>query len=137
MLPKTHIILGAIFSLLVYFIFNLSLYQVLIIFSASVLIDLDHFLFYVKRHRNTNLKKAYFWHKALPKDHKPMMHIFHSLEFLIIIGILSIFYNFFLMLFIGFIFHSIFDLIDMIYNGKYGREFFFFRFLILDKKRYF
>ena len=59
MLPKWHILFGAIFSMLVYFIFNINLFQVSLIFLASIFIDFDHYLFYVFRKKDFNLKRVY------------------------------------------------------------------------------
>ena len=138
MLPKWHILFGAIFSMLVYFIFNINLFQVSLIFLASIFIDFDHYLFYVFRKKDFNLKRAYIWHKSLPKDHKPLMQIFHTIEFFIIIFLLSFIWIGFLFILIGLLLHSIIDLIDMIYSKKFnGREFSLIRYLVRDKKNYF
>ena len=66
------------------------------------------------------------------------MMIFHSIEFMIFIGILSFYFNFFLFIFIGMLFHSILDIIDLINRDMLkAREFSLIRYLILNKKRYF
>ena len=138
MLPKTHIILGAIFSVLIYFIFQITLFQASLILFASIFIDVDHYVFYVSRKKNFNLKKAYYWHKGLPKNHKTIMHIFHTLEFMILILILSFFWNGFFFIFIGMVFHSALDLIDIFYNYKFGvRELSFIRYILRSKDKYF
>ena len=138
MLPKWHILFGAIFSMLVYFIFNINLFQVSLIFLASIFIDFDHYLFYVFRKKDFNLKRAYIWHKSLPKDHKPLMQIFHTIEFFIIIFLLSFIWIGFLFILIGLLLHSIIELIDMIYSKKFnGREFSLISYLVRDKKNYF
>jgi hypothetical protein len=138
MLPKTHILLGIIFSVLVYFLFHLTIFQASLILLASVLIDVDHYMFIVKRKKIWNLKKAYYWHKTLPKDHKTMMHIFHTIEFMFLVLIISYFWNLFFFIFIGMLFHSILDLIDLFYNCKFGvREFSCIRYILRDKDKYF
>jgi len=138
MLPKAHFILGFIFSLSLYFIFNLTPFEACLILLASVFIDVDHYLFIVKRKKNWNLKKAYYWHKGLPKDHKTMMHIFHTIEFTILILILSYFWNGFFFIFLGMLFHSGLDLIDLFYYSKYGaREFSLIRYVLRSKDKYF
>ncbi len=139
MLPKWHILFGAVFSVILYFLFNIALINCIIVFLASVLIDTDHYLFYVKRHKNWNLKKAYRWHYNLSKKHKPIMHIFHTLEFLILILILSFFHNLFFFIFLGLLFHSVFDIIDIFINNKGNvREMSLMRYLLTkDKKKYF
>lgn len=140
MLPKWHILFGAIFSLFLYFFLGMSFVNSSIVFLASVLIDFDHCIFYFFRTKDFNLKRAYFWHKNLPKNHKPLTQIFHVIEFLLLIFILSFFYEFFLFVFIGLIFHSIVDLAEMLNrkSARLGREFFLLRYLLAkDKKKYF
>jgi len=138
MLPKAHIILGLIFSVLLFFL-HITILEASLIFLSSVLIDVDHYLFIIKRKKIWNLKKAFYWHKNLPKDHKPMMHIFHSIEFLILILILSFFIKIFLFILIGLLFHSVFDIFDLLYNKRYNvREFSMIRYLLSkDKLKYF
>ncbi len=139
MMPKTHILLGAIFSLVLYFSFNLNFPGLLIIFLASFLIDIDHYFFYVHRMKNWSLNKASKWYFSLAKHHKPIMHIFHTFEFLLLISLLSSISPFFFFLFVGVIFHSILDITEMIYNNRLEvREFFLTRYLLnKNKGRYF
>ena len=136
MLPKTHAILGAIFSILVYFIFHISLLNTFLIFFASVFIDFDQYIFYVQKKNDFSLKNAYnFLKKETQKKHKTMLHIFHTLEFMILIFILSFFWQGFLFIFIGMMFHSALDIGDFIYHKKYSvREHFLIRYLILKQK---
>ncbi|PIN77163.1 hypothetical protein COV15_02885 [Candidatus Woesearchaeota archaeon CG10_big_fil_rev_8_21_14_0_10_34_12] len=140
MLPKSHIVLGAIFSLVLFYFFHFTFSQISLVFLASVLIDFDHFLFYFSRNKNLNLKKAYYWHKAIIYDHKPIVQTFHTVEFLILILLLSFIWKLFIFVFIGMIFHSAVDIID-IYSKVHKlspREFFLTRyFLTTDKTRYF
>lgn len=141
MLPKWHILFGAIFSLIIFYFFQITIFQASLIFLSSILIDFDHYMFGAIRNKTLNLKKLYFWHKALGKKHKPIMHIFHSLEFLVFIAILSFYFDFFLFILIGIIFHSVLDVIDLFFTKRINcREFSLIRFLILRKKypnRYF
>jgi hypothetical protein len=116
MLPKWHIVLGAIFSILIYFLFNISLFQASLIFLASVFIDVDHYIWFVLNKKDWNLKSAYEWHKKIPLNHKPFIQIFHTVELLIILLILSYFWFGFLFILLGIVFHSILDLIEMSYT---------------------
>jgi len=135
MLPKFHILFGAIFSLLIFYLFQITIFQASLILLSSVLIDFDHYMFGAVRKKTLKLKRLYFWHKALGRTHKTMMHIFHSIEFIIFIVILSFYFNFFLFILIGMVFHSILDIFDLIYSRKWGcREFSLIRFLILKRK---
>jgi len=138
MLPKFHIILGAIFSALMYYLLQITLFQTILIFFASILIDFDHYLFYVQETKKWSLQKAYNWKIYRQKKHKPIMMIFHTIEFLILVFILSFVWKGFGFILIGLVFHSIFDMIQLGYEKKlYIREFSLIRFLLRDKKNYF
>lgn len=139
MYVSKHIILGAIFSTFIYFIFNLTLFQSLLIFLSSFLIDTDHYAFYVKKKKELSLKKAYhWWSKDLPRNHKPILNIFHTVEFHLLVLVLSFYIPLFLYVFIGMIFHSLLDILYLAYFNLLGcREFSLIRYLIRDKKKYF
>ena len=135
MLPKWHILFGFLFAYILYWFSPITIIEASLIFLSSFLIDFDHYLFIINRKKLFNLKKAYYWHKALPKNHKPIMHILHTIEFTIFIAILAYFFNIFLFIFIGMLFHSSLDVIDMFYNKKTRcREFSLIRYLILKKR---
>jgi len=130
MLPKIHIALGIIFSAIFLF-FGTPVFYIIVMFLASVLIDTDHYIWYVKREHDWNLRNAYIWHKTQPLMHKPVMHIFHTVEFILIIIILSFYSQFFLFLSIGLLLHSVMDIIDMFPKRRYScRELSLIRYLI-------
>jgi hypothetical protein len=136
MLPKYHLILGIIFSLLLYWLLSLTIFQTLLIFSASFFIDLDHYLWYVNRKKDISLKNAYKYLKKISmKGKKPIMMLFHTIEFHIFIGLLGFIWIGFSYILIGMIFHSFSDLL---YFGKknmlYIREFSLIRYFILKNK---
>lgn len=128
MLPKTHFILGAIFSILLYFIFHITAFQASLVFFASFLIDFDHYAWHVLRKKSFSLKKSYDFFNIKPYEKRMML--FHTLEFILLILILSYFWRKFLFIWIGMIFHSLLDIIQMGYDDelKY-REFFLTNFL--------
>lgn len=135
MLPKAHIFFGAIFSIILYLV-GLNFYQSFLVFLATFLIDFDHYAWYVLKKKNLSLKKAYNFLKAMDKA-KPMMMIFHTFEFLLLILILAFFYDFFLFILIGMLFHSLLDVIDLKYNKElHLREFILLRYLFSDKSKY-
>ena len=137
MLPKWHILFGAIFVLMLFYFFNVNLFSCLLIFFTSVLIDIDHYLWFANRKKDWNLKNAYSWHKNLPKNHKPVLQIFHTVEFLIFLILLIPLFNFLLFLLIGLLFHSVFDVAELIYKNKpCCREYFLVRYIISDKSKY-
>jgi len=128
MLPRTHIILGFIFSGLLFLIFPLTLFQASLIFLSSFLIDFDHYLYYLFKKRDFSLKRAYFWFKMkgkklkeLPREERKKYSTailcFHGLEILIILFILGyLISNLFYFVLIGAGFHLILDYIYLIKN---------------------
>lgn len=129
MLPHKHFIYGAIFSLSLYFLFpELGLFAIAIIFLSSFLIDVDHYLFYIVAKKDLSLKNAHKWFvkqhfkflkfsKKEKKDIRPFPCIFHGIEAIIILSILSFASPIFIYILIGFIFHEFLDLINMIMFG--------------------
>ncbi|MGV8151754.1 MAG: hypothetical protein ACP5OG_01610 [Candidatus Nanoarchaeia archaeon] len=134
MLPKTHIILGFVFSLLLFYFFDLSFFQSSLVFFSSFLIDFDHYIWYILRKKDFSLKHAYYFLKNL-KTNKKIMVVFHTFEFLIFTAFLSYFYSFFLYILIGMLFHSIMDVIDMGYKGTLNNRGYSLLFYIFSNKK--
>ena len=135
MYPKQHVILGIILSLLLLLLTNFNLYQVSIIFLASVLIDVDHYIYYIFRFKSLSLKKAYIWFrkraKLQPKKRAECLVAFHTFEFLLLISILAIYFQTMFLILIGFLIHSFIDLFDM--SSKVdleSREYFLTKYLL-------
>jgi hypothetical protein len=62
MLPLYHLFLGIIFSLILFFLFpQIELIGFLIIILSTVLIDIDHYLYYIYKKKDLSLKNAYNW----------------------------------------------------------------------------
>lgn len=126
MLPKYHIVIGFITSILLFSIFNLTPPQILLIFLSSFLIDIDHYLFFVFRKKSLSLKKAFKWFSdrrikriAMPTEEqiKYTNHIliFHGIEFWILLVILANYFTIFWFVLLGFLIHMILDYIELIY----------------------
>lgn len=118
MLPKTHIIINLIISLVL--LIGVEPLYVLIFFLSSILIDVDHYLYYIYEKKNFSLKKAYNWNKKSIKQfhnlsreekkrHRYFVFLLHGIETLIIILILSRFFPILFYVFLGFLTHLIED----------------------------
>lgn len=142
MLPRWHIFLGAIFSILIWFFSpQISLFYIALVFFASFLIDFDHYLASVVSSKKIlTLKESFQYHEKLLKQEekdiskgikrKSDFHVFHTLEFHALVGIVGIFLVPFLYIFIGMLFHSMLDFVWMLYKGRlHRREFFFFNWI--------
>lgn len=141
MLPKTHILLGAVFSALVWLLLpGIPLYGIVLIFLSSFLIDFDHYACAVRRNGSLSLKKAFRYYYDLNKigdkelergiKRKGDFHVFHTVEFHLLVFALGFVFEPFSFVFIGMTFHSLMDLIDMSFKGRlYRREFFLFNWM--------
>jgi hypothetical protein len=133
MLPKWHILLGAIFAGVLLELFpKIGWGGALVIFLSSVFIDMDHYSWYVVKKRDWNLKKSYIWHIELTKrgDKIIFLHVLHTIEVLILLGIFSYYSLWIFYVFLGFVFHSVFDFAEMaIKRELWCREFFFINWL--------
>ena len=129
MYPKWHILYGAIFSVLVLLIFpSVGLLSTAIILLSSVLIDVDHYIFYVHRYKDKSLKHAYKWFSERGKTLRRLdlekrekfeqtLLIFHGIECWIIIAAMMLLSRLFFFVLIGFLFHVILDLVDLYLNN--------------------
>ena len=127
MLPKYHIIIGAIASITIFFLFNLTLMQTLVIFLSSILIDIDHYLLFIIKEKNLSLKKAYNWFyerrkkwltisKQEKEKYKRPFFILHGIEFWLLLSILANYINLIWFILIGISIHMILDFIEIIAN---------------------
>lgn len=141
MLPRWHILTGALFALVIWiFTPSISLIYLFLIFFGAVFIDFDHFVTAVMKTKNLSLKKAFkhfedLREKELKKRargvrEKEHFFLFHTVEFHILVAIFGLIWAGFFYIFIGMVFHSLLDLISLLHGGWfYRREFFFFNWL--------
>lgn len=141
MYPRWHILYGLLFALLLAAIApGVHWGYLLLVFLASVFIDFDHYLacvhktgklglFYMfKYHRQTGAEMTAQEKKGLKP--KSDFHLFHTVEFHAVIGLLSMVWIGFFYLFIGMVFHSLLDVIDAVQRRTlHRREYFFFNWL--------
>ena len=135
MKPHFHILFSALVSAGLFFL-GKGPWFITLFFLSSVLIDIDHYFYYIFKKKNLNLIKAYKFFKK-PKEG---IYLFHTLEFLLIFAVLTLLFTFiwnfsfsfiFWPVFFGLLFH---DLIDIIYgsfqkNKKYKRYWFYINYL--------
>lgn len=138
MLPRWHVLTGAIFTVAIWILApNLSILQLALIFFATIFMDLDHYFNAIIKTKKIHPKHAFNYYKKLIKKEKQEIkkgirrkgdfHLFHTIEFQALIGLIGVFWSPFFYLFIGMVFHSLMDLIWLLYEDKfYVREFFFF-----------
>ena len=125
MFPSQHLFLGIIFGVGLFIIIpSIGIIGLGVVILSSVLIDFDHYIFYTLRCRNLNPIKSYNWFIEKTKKFmglsreernrsKLEVYAFHGVELLLVLIFLSFFKNFFILIFAGFSFHL---LLDMIYQ---------------------
>ncbi len=148
MLPRWHVLFGVVFSLLLFYLFDLSYLEAFLVFFASVFIDFDHYMIFVWHQKKIRLKEAFKFYDELIEWERKMMsqgrkikshlQIFHTLEFNLLILALCFVFPIMFFILIGMIFHSLIDIIWMMKENKLHLRYFFFVFWIIAKyeKRY-
>lgn len=137
--PRWHILYGAIFTVLIWLVApEISLFYLALIFLSSVLIDFDHYVASVMKAGTWRLKDSFEYHRILilkcQEDRKKGIrkkfddfHPLHTVEVHLLMGLLGLFWTGFYFIFIGMVFHSLFDIYHLMsQNALYSREFFFF-----------
>ncbi len=125
MLPKSHILLGFAFACVLVYFFNFSILAGLIIFLSSFLIDIDHYIVYIFKKKDFNLKNAYnYWitrskkWRKLTLEQKYLYKItpffFHGIEFILLLLLLFFISKTFLWIFLGVFFHMFIDYVDIL-----------------------
>jgi len=128
MFPKHHIFLGTIFAAALFLIFpKIGLIGFLLIIASAVLMDADHYVYYVFKKRDLSLKNAYSWFIQKRKKYLTLSrkkrneiyteaHFFHGIEPLLILFVLGVYVSkYFYFLLIGATFHLF---LDIIYQRK-------------------
>ena len=125
MMPKWHVVSGAIFSLLLVLLFDIGWASACLVFLSSVLIDLDHYVLYFASEKKLHpfdfwdwsIKRNLLWKKFSRRErdlHKRPHFLLHGIEVVLLLWILSLFFGFFFWIFLGFGLHICLDLIDNI-----------------------
>ena len=113
MLPKWHGFLAILFTFIIHYIYQyIYMFYISVVFIAAVFIDVDHYLYYIYKTKNLNVRKAFYYFyngKGIKEERKPYFAVFHNIEFLLIFGIFSLTHLFLFSIFIGFMFHMLLD----------------------------
>lgn len=126
MIPSHHAIFGAIASIIIFLLFpQIGLLGFLIIFLSSIVLDVDHYFYYIFHKKDLSLKRAYHWFmidrknffdSLSLKDREKFKHelmIFHGIEFWILLVLLLFVHRIFFFIIIGVLIHMILDFIHL------------------------
>ena len=142
MYPQTHFFITLIFASILKSIFPFTITDLLIIFLAAILIDIDHWLVYVGnviisehpknlkgffdvfKKKDFSIMKSYKWFVAFEKSKKKpvFLFVFHTIESFAVLILLSTKYYLFQLILIGCSFHVLLDLIDSVIRKGYLKE---------------
>jgi len=127
---STHTILAVI----AYFIIQPFVgTQAAIIFAiSSVFIDIDHWFWAIHKAKKWWLHEAYFWnlkdikrmsaYEASGRRVKPVLHVFHTIEFMVLILAASLFLPVLWPVFWGIVFHNSCDMVRMLIKKIHRRR---------------
>ena len=121
MYVQSHLVLGLIFALILLVIFpQIGLIGFLLIALSTVLIDVDHYIYYVYKKKDWSLNNAYNWFIERSKRFQNLSRaqrnkvysgfcFLHGTEILLVLLLFTLFSEYFLFIFIGFTFHLFLD----------------------------
>ncbi len=142
MLIFHHLLLALLLCVV---LFKFYSWKVLFVLFGGVLVDFDHYLLFILKYRTLNIKKSYLRFKETHRRGKrepptKFELLFHSIEFFILIIILSFFSEIFLLVFIGLFFHLLTDgilkkWIYQIYKYKKIKSYSIIGWYIIKKKK--
>ena len=126
MYPIPHLIMSLVPFVLISLVYG---WLGIFFWLGAVFVDFDHYIWYVIRKRDFSLKNAYIYGKKITEE-ESYLHIFHTVEFLILISIWALYSKLIFMIVLGLAFHMVIDFGDMI-NRKifFARNFFYFMWL--------
>ena len=106
MLIKYHFLFGFIVSLLLYPVYGIN---VLIIFFTNLLLDADHYILYIFKFNSFDMVKA---HDYFFNEERPFLLFFHTVEFLLVLLLLSFYFRLAFFVLIGVVIHLLPDIYE-------------------------
>lgn len=121
MKTSVHLALSSVLAAALYPVFG---WKVLFIFVGGVLIDVDHYFWYVYKHKNLSLIDCYRHYifqmeKNNQKENLGILLIFHTIEFLLATWALSFYFKPVSIFAIGLLSHYILDLLFLYFAVKH------------------
>lgn len=107
-----HVFVNAIVSIPLHYFFGLDWTTIIIFIAAAILIDLDHILFFIFKHKTFNPKKWISIGTKMRSKMQPGLHIFHSPEFNILLIIYSFFNKIALIIMLSNLIHISLDILE-------------------------
>lgn len=118
MIPLIHILAILPWCYILYP--SIGLINTLFLFLGGWAFDVDHYLYCIFKHKNFSLKACYDFHHPFAKE-RDVLEIFHTFEFYLIVFIIGLYIEPVLYLFIGLVYHILFDFAKLGYY-KYKKD---------------
>jgi len=148
--PTEHLISGIIVAGVLFLIYpSVGLLGALLIIISTVLVDIDHYIFYAIKKRDLSLVHAYRWYRDIrrrthhmPKKEKSKIffgfHFLHGIEIFAIIYLLYAYVNpIFLYVMIGYSLHFFADLlVETIWCGRTDKISVIYSFIRMNKLKF-
>lgn len=110
MVPSVHLIVSIILAIILFPSYG---FKAILVFITSFLIDIDHLFYYYSKFKRFSLIETYnYCSDNNYKKHIGALFLFHSIELLVLLIILSFYSEIALILAIGLISHYVLDFID-------------------------
>lgn len=128
--PKQHLVLGILFSILIFLFFqHIGWLAILIIILSNFLVDVDHYIYFVFKEKKISLRESYWWYikraekfnklsAKKSKEYQKLPFIFHGFEFWIILFCGSFFFPILSWVLFGVMVHMISDISGLAYKGS-------------------
>ena len=120
MKTSVHFAASIILAAMLYHLFK---WNALLVLFGGVLIDIDHYFWYACKYKKFSILQSYkFYIKIMDaKDFgkvEGMLCIFHTIEFLALMALLSFYFEAALIITIGLVLHYLLDLLYLYLNPK-------------------
>ena len=103
---RYHFVATTAFALILLPFFGLKAF---LVYLGGFFVDVDHYLYNVAQFKDFSLKKAYLFYSNGHKIYTNLLHIFHTIEFWILLAVLGFFYLPFALVFFGLALHMVMD----------------------------
>lgn len=110
---RYHFLSCIILSLILFPFYS---YYSLLILIFGLFIDIDHYIYDIIKTKKLSLINSYKMHMDKNRTAKDQLHIFHTIEFMLLLLLISFYNNTYLsLIIIGFVLHIILDVTYEIY----------------------
>jgi len=108
---KNHFLLGLLLATFLWFTQKTDLKDLILLVQSTVLIDMDHFIIYIRQKKRFSLGHYIKEQRHYLKLQKPRFYMFHKIEIVLLLFLLSSFLPVLKFVSIGVAFHIFLDML--------------------------